>query len=809
MKDKDLDNTMPLDELKDINLTRSDKYNEDNSEELSREEKNADMYDDLENTKEIKSIEELVDNDKPLVDVDLDKRIEAAAVAVSEEMKEQEVIKQEEAKVDEAINKLKKDEDDDDDDELFAGLKAKLATISKKKKIIIFGVIALVFILLIVLLVTILVKVTAPEEENVETPIIPVEDVEPVIVDNFYYKDGRLFILNESEEELGSYECENKDESKCYVAINANDDGMNIPGKYNAEGEILQERIPIYLDEYVFIYDSKSDKKKVINLYSLKTNEVVQTYDTVKAYKDSLFIVSVDGKYGLMKFDNGLVEVIAPTYKNLYYIAGMNNLIAKNLGGYVVVDKTGAEISTYVDSSYDLKYYNDNYIVAKENKTYNVFNYQGEELVHGYDFATVVDEYMVLVEDKEAFIRDGNKVKYNEEGYALKNTSYVKKYKYDEDGKLVGKEVSFELLKEDNKLQLLVYEGDEPKYYGINGIEAYANRKYPYVSYFDKKLYFYDDTSKENIIGSYKCNNENVIQNADSYFNSCYIASDTVYEKNDMEVPSMLNRKSLIPIINTRYVFIKDGSDIILYDLKDEKKLGTYTSVNTYTPHNDYANTLKDGDTYVVALNKKGKYALLRVGASSVDAVVSFEYSAMEKVGDYLTAQKSSSEWKLFKVGDETPLTTLPGRLMGYSSDKKYIKYLDGTRYVVSNFAGKKVSEDKYDYVELYVGFYAGVKDNKLNLYDYEGKKITKEDLTLTSDKYSRVDNPSFKVVQGEECYIINVYDGSKYIENKYKLSNNSYKDEVVKEEDKTEPTTPEDENKEETPKTEGEESGS
>ena len=43
------------------------------------------------------------------------------------------------------------------------------------------------------------------------------------------------------------------------------------------------------------------------------------------------------------------------------------------------------------------------------------------------------------------------------------------------------------------------------------------------------------------------------------------------------------------------------------------------------------------------------------------------------------TAPKDIQEdFDLFKVGDETPLTTLPGRLMGYSSDKKYIKYLGG-----------------------------------------------------------------------------------------------------------------------------------
>ena len=119
------------------------------------------------------------------------------------------------------------------------------------------------------------------------------------------------------------------------------------------------------------------------------------------------------------------------------------------------------------------------------------------------------------------------------------------------------------------------------------------------------------------------------------------------------------------------------------------------------------------------------------------------------------------------------------------------------------------MSDDKYDYVELYVGFYAGVKDKKLNLYDYEGNKITKEDLTIGNYSYSRVDNPAFRVVKGDNNYVVHVYDGSKYVENTYKLSNNSYKDVVVEEN----PTTPEDKNEEvkneENTSSEGEESGS
>jgi hypothetical protein len=131
----------------------------------------------------------------------------------------------------------------------------------------------------------------------------------------------------------------------------------------------------------------------------------------------------------------------------------MDNLIALTDKGYVAVDKNGAEVSKYVDSKLELKYYNDTYFVVKAENGYAVYNYKGEELVNGYEFASVVDDYMLLVKDKKVYIRDSKKTKYNEDGYKLNNDSYVKVYNYDEEGQLLSKEISFELLMDEEKVQ--------------------------------------------------------------------------------------------------------------------------------------------------------------------------------------------------------------------------------------------------------------------------------------------------------------------------------------------------------------------
>lgn len=801
MKKEDLDKTIPIDVLKDENLTRSSKY--EDVKPKTRAEKYEDLEDDvldeidqmldledkLDDTKEVKSIDDLDENDK-------DEELEAKIKEVAREIEEEKEQEEKDAEQDEEIEKTIEEEKDDKEN-VFIKLKNKFMALPTKAKVFISVLCGIVVSLLIVLIVMLIV---GGDDKKDDDKLKPTNEEPVKVVDNYYYKDGKLYFLNEEEEEIGTYKCKNKKEDKCYVAINTVDDSLDVSQKLDEEGAIINERTDIINEDYVFVYDSKDSKKPEINLYSIKSKMSSKTYDSVRTYKDNYAVVSEDGKYGLIKIDKDVTELVSYIYDELYMIDGEDNIIGKNEYGYVALDKNGAELSKYVNGELDLKYYNENYIVVKDNKHYAVYNYLGEELIGGYEFATVYDEFMLLVKDDSVYIRDTNKTKYNEKGYKLKNNTYVKKINYDKDGNYVNKEMSFELLREGELVQLLVYDGEEPKYNTLNIAEALANGKYSFMNYFDGKLYFYSDDLKETLLGSYTCNNKNQIDKAEDTLSNCMVASDTIYENNDMLGLNEKNRKSMVPIIHNRFVFIKDGKSTYLYDFVN-KKTNEYTSVSSYTADNGNKLTFSAKDTYVVVLNKKGKYALLNLTKDGANVVISFKYTAMEKVGDYMVAQMSATSYDVYKLGDDTPLFNVKGKMMGYSPDKTYIKYKEGDSYYVADFQGTKVSSTKYTYVDLYKGYYAGVIDKKLNIYDYDGNKITKEDLTLESNAFSQTLFPAFKVSKDNNNYIISVFEDGNYVKHTYYTDRDTYKEKV--EEPEEVPETNEDNNGE------GEESGS
>lgn len=753
MKNDDLEKTIPIDVLDLEEPTRSAKYKDEDKKVSSR----AKKYEDID-------VEEL-------------EEVEDSIVEELDDTKEVKTITDLEVKDEEEEEEPKKDKKDK---KKGNGLIAKFKALPKKKKIFLLVLCGIVVVLLIVLIV--LLVVGSGKDEKTEKP----KEEEPIkIVDNYYYKKGTLYFLDENEKEIGSYVCANKKEENCYVAYNSSSENLDISRKYNEDGTVILERAPIIDQDYVFVYDSESEEEAVINLYSIEEEVVKEKYDSVEIHEGNFVVVEEEGKKGLIKLDNGVAEVIKPSYEELYYINGRDFAVVKKQKGYVVVDLNDAEVSKYIDSSLTIKNYNDYFVVINDGSKYAVYNYKGEELVSDYDFATISGDYMVLVNGKELFIRDANNVKYNEAPYKLNNETYVKKVIYDAEGNLLKKELSFEFNAslEGGISELLVYKDDDtdPKYYEIDPVEALANVKYDYMNYFNKKLYFYKDEFKEELIGSITCSSENEITSSDDKYTSCMVASDTIYETNDMVAQDTLDRKSMVPIIHGKYVFVKDGKEVKLYDLTSPKKAkGTYTSVSSYTANNDNKLLLSNKDTYVVALNKKGKYGLLHLTKNSVEALVTFEYTAMEVVGDYVVGKKSANSYDVYKLGSDTALVTINGALKGYSVDKRYIKYVADGAYVVADFQGNELNSIRFDYVELYNGYYVGIVDKELNIYSYTTGKITEESLKVGNYKYVRVANPAFKVSKKDGNYVVNIYNGSGYDENIYNTTINSYGEEEI-----------------------------
>lgn len=745
MREEDLDKTKPIATLKD--LASNDL--EEEQEQISRTQKNLNLVE-----KQIESEQE-----EEAEEALAEKNIALAENYLSEE-------KEKETKEDELVFEQDKEKN------VFKKLKEQWNKLDKSKKIMVL-IVGVLFIAFLVLLIVFIISSAKKEEPAIEEEVPPVVDEAPVLGDHYYYKNGSLYFLDLNEQEIGSYECTNKDANLCYIGFNKVNDTFDVPILLDQDENLKEQRYPILSDNYVFIVDSKNEKTTSVKLYSIKDKKILEEYTDAKVYDDNYAIVSNDqNKYGLIKVEDGITEYIVPQYDYLGMISGEDNLIAKYNRGYKVIDRNNKKLSSDYSSSYEMKTYNNNYIVAKVAGDYNVYDYDGNLIATDYDFITVQSKFIALVKKDKVYVIDGDKTKYNEDGVELKNNDYVKKYVYDENDSLKTTKKSFEItVNTSGDIDISVYDGDalNPNVSTLRVVEALANAKYEYVNYFGKKLYFYKDKEKEKLIGSYTCSNGNEIRSQEDEFNNCFIAIDSIYEDNDMVTLDEVNRKSRVPIINERYVFIADGSsNVILYDLVKQASISSagYASISSYTANNDYKVSTYNGKINVVALNKKGKYGMLSIDGDNLTTKYQFSYNKMEKLGNYMIALNSSSNtWEVLD-GDDTIASGFEGKLRGYNSNVKYFKAMSNNEYHVYNINAEVVSEESYAYVELYEDYYAAVnKDNEVNIYDYNGNKLSNKGIKIGNYAYYKTENPAFKVRKENDRYIVDVYNGTEYEE--------------------------------------------
>ncbi|MBQ8659565.1 MAG: hypothetical protein IJ475_01840 [Bacilli bacterium] len=753
MMDREFEDTKPIkvDETPE-QITRSSRTPVMDEEESSRSEKYKEVMED--DKKEIlaREYEEKIEEELA------EKNINEAEKILHEEKVAKE-------------NKAKLVEFEDDDFSIMD----KFKKMPKKSKILIISLVILFLVLLIVLIAVLVIKfgggksaaTNTGSDAPIENEYIYVEDEPPVIVDNYYYEDGTLHLLDSKLEEIGTYECTNQDENLCYVAFNNSTDTLNssILVRDGEKGDV-KERLPIIEDEFAFINDSNSENVNNINLYSISTGEIKGTYRDVKTYSDGYVIVKgTDNKYGLLQVNDTMKVLLSNQYDYLGMLNGAEFLVAKNSKDYYLLNKVGKAVSSTVSGT--VKYYSSSLIVTNVGKEYNVYDLEGNMLEGAYDFATVNGNYMALVKEGKVFIKDKDKNKYNEEGIALKNDVYVKTYTYDDEDNLVSSKLSFALNVTDKKMELVVYENDlkDGEYTQFNLKTPEINGAYKYLNYFEGKLYFYSDEAKENLIGSYTCANKNLI-NEETTLDNCYPGRDTVYESGD-------SRKSTIPIINERYVFIQDGLTINLYDLKNRKQLVSYTSVNSYTENNDYTMSHYEGDLNVVALNKKGQYGMITVTADSASTAYKFQYNKMEKLKDYIIAQDTESKWiMLFDKSSTTG--KFSGKILDYTKDKKqYLIDIDGLYYIYDVNGDMSISLG-FKNLKMYSDYFVGIDgESKLNIYNYSGDLITSEPLAIGG--YSCSLSEGFKVEYKNKNYIVSVCDGETYKEFVYDTSKDKY----------------------------------
>lgn len=361
-------------------------------------------YDDLEKTKELFEI----DNDipTPIANIEMEgvsKNTLTDEFTLGLTDKESDLIKDNISKKETNSEEGKKKKSKDKKEK--KSLKEKWQGLTKKQKILTIVILCLILIVIIILfLVLVLNKKDKKPDTEVKEPDKPVVIIEE---ENYTYKDGYLSLIDKNKNELGTYECKNKDKNLCYVAYFSNEDEFDGPKNVYTDESIITRRTPIFNDKYVFIYDNNSESTGALILYNISEQTEVGTYDLVKGFSDSNYVILKNNmdKYGAIEInDDGPKEKIKFTFDYLGAVGSNSKIVAKTNNKYFIYNKDGKLESKGL--SYPIKNYNNSYIVADNNGEY-LYDYKSNLVIDGaYDYISLDSNYVGLVKDNYLYIKD-------------------------------------------------------------------------------------------------------------------------------------------------------------------------------------------------------------------------------------------------------------------------------------------------------------------------------------------------------------------------------------------------------------------
>lgn len=623
----------------------------------------------------------------------------------------------------------------------------------KIRKIIFIGVIILV--LLASLIVFLLLNKKDDDKKEKGPDFV-------LTADNYRYKNGVLTFLGENDSELGTYKCKNVNEKKCFVAYQSNEDDFTGDLYLNQNNEKIERRANIINDDYVFIVDNKKGSKDDIILYSIKSKTPVEHYKLVKESKINKNVVALkdkDNKYGLIDLSGETPNILINfVYDYLGLIESeMASKYAVVLKGskYYVTDFSENLLSSGFNDK--IAEYNDNFIVTKDAESkYQIYDYEGHLLRNDkYLFIKLAGNYYAALADNGIIVYNKEGDKLNESPIGLSSSNYNRTYIFDANNQLISNDIAFEInVNEDN---VVVTRGKANDTLSLKEVEANKTRKL--TSYYNGILYFYTDETKANILGKYTCKN----RNTSGQFDRCLIASSVNFSNNDF---TSNTPKGQTTLFNNRYVFIKDSvsiGGIYLYDLKASMKKGPYTDIDVFDAVSQEEVSTDINGAYVIAKNTKGEMGLLKVNVDSVDTVLGFEYSEIEKERDYFLVKKSNGNYALYK-NDGKPLTSdIPGKIVSYNENYVAVRKENG--YKVYKHNGEVVNDQGlFNYVKLENTFFVGIKDGKLGIYEYTDKKQENKALDYniqikSSSDYAREN--FFKVTYiTKDTYRVSITDG-------------------------------------------------
>lgn len=642
---------------------------------------------------------------------------------------------------------------------------------TKKQKILIISGAVLFFILLIVGIIFLVRALTKKPEVEPPKEVIVQEE-------NYRYENGVLIFLNKNKEEIGRYTCENQNEELCFVSYYSTEDDFDVEKKVYVDNSPIKTRSAIIEETYVFINDNPRKEEEKVKLYDMKEQVDKGTYALIKKVSDAKLIAKNENNlYGVIEIaNNEILTKLEFTYDYLAFTPNEKNAyISTQSGRNFVMDETGKNLSKAITGT--IKNLNGNYVKVKlDSGKYEVYNYNNQNVLNeSFDYVELYSDYAVLINDTKMYLKFYDKNKLNEAAIELSNKDYVKTSIYDEENTLKETKESFSIEENNEMLTINILNNTDSKTIMVNKAEGNLNKTLRNMNYFDGKLYIYSNTEKTNLLGSYTCSNKNNVGSGVTSLKNCMLATDTIFEDNDYEVPGSVGA---IPVFNERFIFISDNPDlvnetnktIVLYDLKKNTSLGKYRNVNTYsyTGTNDITFSTVT-DLQVVAENQSGNFGVIKLNLSEVAGHIGFNYSSMERLRDYYVAKGPHGYLLVSKSNGSESSSAIQYKIRNYNKDYVKVKRDDGKYYIykIQDMQGKSLNENGYDYIELYDNFFAGVNsNNQLGVFTYDNPKTNiisgGELIPLTSKNYYGNGTLAFKI--NGTSILVNNNNSGKYI---------------------------------------------
>lgn len=612
---------------------------------------------------------------------------------------------------------------------------------SKKSKII--TIICIIFVILLVVGICIYFFVIKKDEKKPE-PII-----ENIVLEkeNYIYKNGILTFLDEDSKSIGTYECKNKDVEECYIAKLTNEDIFNSPLYVDKKGHPIEKNSKIYNENFVFVYDDNQ-----INLYNIKDKKIEKELLLIKngnIEEDFIVAKDKDEKYGIISFEDDMETIIDFDYEYLGIIDDNKIFVAKEDDKSFLIDIDEKRITNFFNK--DIKCFDANYVALAEGSEYYLYDYAGNRALEGsYNYIDFKASYVFVIDEGKMFVYSSELTKLNN-GFRIKSNTYQKKFIFDEDNLLVDTKKAYTItINADGTIS--IEDSSSKSVKTINVYESILSEEYDYVSYLDGTLYFYKDLDKTELLGSYKCNNQNKISASSKEFSNCFVAKDgnIMYES-----------EGYIPIFNENYVFIKDSKDdssiIILYDLKSNTQKARYKVVDSGLGNNSitFINSINN---LIYAQNTEDNYGVITFKEGTPIGVISFKEDGngtknLSILNDNIIATRGNVNYLYTKTGDL--LATSKFKMIDFQNEYLVVKDKGYLVYNMSTPSSGTIVSNELDYVKLYEDFFVGIKNKKLNIYLYENGKHGKleNDLEVTIAELEK----SYKITEYSDSYVISI----------------------------------------------------